>query len=283
MAQFSISLNISDQKSILRTFYKSDSLNLVCLKPFVPNAPFLIVSLLISPYYPSDIYLVKVNNRNIRASCEIYSKLTIKTPGIVMVSFLISRYYNHQPLLHITQLCNLLFHENFDDFHGACKELKLRIHWRPPTILKSILRTFYKSDSLNLVCLKPFVPNAPFLIVSLLISPYYPSDIYLVKVNNRNIRASCEIYSKLTIKTPGIVMVSFLISRYYNHQPLLHITQLCNLLFHENFDDFHGACKELKLRIHWRPPTILKASKKVYEVMFLVCKSMYILNVYSIH
>ena len=148
---------------------------------------------------------------------------------------------------------------------------------------KSILRTFCKSDSLNLVCLKPFVPNAPFLIVSLLISPYYPSDIYLVKVNNRNIRASCEIYSKLTIKTPGIVMVSFLISHYYNHQPLLHITQLCNLLFHENFDDFHGACKELKLRIHWRPPTILKASKKVYEVMFLVCKSMHILNVYSIH
>ena len=127
LAQFSISLNIFDQKSILKTFCKSDSLNLVCLKSFGPNAPFLIVSLLILPYYPSEIYLVKVNNRNIRARCEIYSKLTIKTPGIVMVSFLISRYYDHQPLLHITQLCNFLFHENFDDFHGACKELKLRI------------------------------------------------------------------------------------------------------------------------------------------------------------
>ena len=29
---------------------------------------------------PADIYLLKVNNRNIRASCEICSKLTVKTP-----------------------------------------------------------------------------------------------------------------------------------------------------------------------------------------------------------
>ena len=30
--------------------------------------------------HPSDIYLLKVNNRNTRTSCSIYSKLTIKTP-----------------------------------------------------------------------------------------------------------------------------------------------------------------------------------------------------------
>ena len=30
--------------------------------------------------YPAGIYLFKVNNRNTRARCEIYSKLTIKTP-----------------------------------------------------------------------------------------------------------------------------------------------------------------------------------------------------------
>ena len=30
--------------------------------------------------YPASIYLLKVNNRNTRTSCEICSKLTIKTP-----------------------------------------------------------------------------------------------------------------------------------------------------------------------------------------------------------
>ena len=37
------------------------------------------------------------------------------------------------------------------------------------------------------------------------------------------------------------------------------------------------------LRIHWRLSTILKTSKKVYEVLFLICRSMYILQVYLIH
>ena len=30
--------------------------------------------------YPAGIYLLKANNRNIRARCEICSKLTIKIP-----------------------------------------------------------------------------------------------------------------------------------------------------------------------------------------------------------
>ena len=31
-------------------------------------------------YLPSQIYLLKVNNRNTRTKCEICSKLTTKTP-----------------------------------------------------------------------------------------------------------------------------------------------------------------------------------------------------------
>ena len=30
--------------------------------------------------HPANIYMFKVNNRNTRTRCEIYSKLTIKTP-----------------------------------------------------------------------------------------------------------------------------------------------------------------------------------------------------------
>ena len=36
---------------------------------------------------PVDIYLLEVNNRNTRASCEIFSKLTIKTPEQRLFAF----------------------------------------------------------------------------------------------------------------------------------------------------------------------------------------------------
>ena len=39
-----------------------------------------IESLFIQNFYPTDIYLLKVNNRNTRTISEICSKLTIKTP-----------------------------------------------------------------------------------------------------------------------------------------------------------------------------------------------------------
>ena len=46
-------------------------------------------------YCPANIYLIKVNNRNTRKRCEIFSKLTIKTPewrrcrrsGVFIVNF----------------------------------------------------------------------------------------------------------------------------------------------------------------------------------------------------
>ena len=55
---------------------------------------FFIVLYNIQEYYPVDIYMFKVNNRNTRTRCEIYSKLTIKTPqprwrrsGVYIVNF----------------------------------------------------------------------------------------------------------------------------------------------------------------------------------------------------
>ena len=46
-------------------------------------------------YYLANIYLFKVNNRNTRKRCEVFSKLTIKTPepsrwrrsGVFIVNF----------------------------------------------------------------------------------------------------------------------------------------------------------------------------------------------------
>ena len=37
-------------------------------------------NVIVDKHFPAGIYLLKVNNRNTRTRCEIYSKLTIKTP-----------------------------------------------------------------------------------------------------------------------------------------------------------------------------------------------------------
>ena len=48
------------------------------------SAGFLLTTLngvlILITNFPANIYLFKVNNSNIRKRCEIYSKLTIKTP-----------------------------------------------------------------------------------------------------------------------------------------------------------------------------------------------------------
>ena len=41
---------------------------------------FIKTNKILSWFYPAGIYLLKVNNRNTRARCEIRSKLTIKIP-----------------------------------------------------------------------------------------------------------------------------------------------------------------------------------------------------------
>ena len=51
---------------------------------FVPIIQYL------NSLHPSDNYIVKVNNRNTRARCEICSKLTIKTPELVLVFLLLT-------------------------------------------------------------------------------------------------------------------------------------------------------------------------------------------------
>ena len=58
--------------------------------------------------YQNGIYMFKVNNRNTRTKCEIYSKLTIKTPershwrrsGVSIVNF--------EDILHLVLVFPLL-------------------------------------------------------------------------------------------------------------------------------------------------------------------------------
>ena len=59
-------------------------------------------------------------------------------------------------------------------------------------------------------------------------------------------------------------------------------------IFNSNSANVHISCflktpENQRLRIHWRLSTILATSNKSVWSMFLICKSMYILKVYSIH
>ena len=47
---------------------------------FLSNFVLEILLTIGSHFFPAGIYLLKVNNRNIRTRCEICSKLTIKIP-----------------------------------------------------------------------------------------------------------------------------------------------------------------------------------------------------------
>ena len=68
------------------------------------NSTESILKYILHRYYPANIYLLKVNNRNSRKKCEICSKLTIKTPerrsGVFIVNF--------EHILHIFLLFLLL-------------------------------------------------------------------------------------------------------------------------------------------------------------------------------
>ena len=60
--------------------------------------------------YPADIYLLKVNNRNIRTRYETCSKLTLKTP-VFNLKFLYSLFVfllNFQHISHLVLVLLLL-------------------------------------------------------------------------------------------------------------------------------------------------------------------------------
>ena len=56
--------------------------------------------------HPVDIYLIKVNNRNTRASWEICLKLTIKTPELAMF---FSRCSHGKILKYVCSFFNIMY------------------------------------------------------------------------------------------------------------------------------------------------------------------------------
>ena len=64
--------------------------------------------------FPAGIYLHKVNNINLGTKCEIYSKLTIKTPerfGFFIVNF--------EHISHVLAFLLVTFNMNLNDTDGV--------------------------------------------------------------------------------------------------------------------------------------------------------------------
>ena len=75
-----IETNIIRIKLKILTFFLSDFNVFVCWQLFACVSSKIVV-------IPAGNYMFKVNNRNTRTRCEIYSKLTIKTPKQCLASF----------------------------------------------------------------------------------------------------------------------------------------------------------------------------------------------------
>ena len=77
------------------------------------------------------------------------------------------------------------------------RQKKLKKHFNPESIQPECCQRFAVKGLQNLftnfrriILISKYFKKGPF-----------PVDIYLFKVNNRNSRTRCEIYTKLTIKT----------------------------------------------------------------------------------
>ena len=145
---------------------------------------------------PAGIYLLTVNNRNIRTRCEICSNWTIKVPE--------RRHWRRSCIFivnfeHISHLDLVFSIVNFE--HVIAGWERINASQCSPTFSAEYWKALR-----------------------------YPANIYLIKVNNRNTNERCEIVSKLTIKTPkrrhwrhcGVFMVNF--------QPMSHLFLVLLLL-----------------------------------------------------
>ena len=119
--------------------------------------------------FPPGIYLLKVNNRNTRAWCEICSKLGIKTPerchwrrsGHFIVIFehishlvLCVSIANFEHVIAGWVYCILDLLENYNAFQSNFIEITLRQGCSPVHLLHIFRTPFHKNTSGGLLLLK---------------------------------------------------------------------------------------------------------------------------------
>ena len=100
-------------------------------------------------------------------------------------------------------------------------------------------------------------------------------------LNNVNsLNCSNDINSLHAI--PSVLLTAFFKFRSFRSSHKFIAKQIFIWLY-ENISNhpWRRVFRNANLRIHWRLLTILKPSKKMYEVICLLCKKMYILKVYS--
>ena len=116
------------------------------------------ILIVFSIYFPASIYLFTVNNVNFRTMCEIFSKLTTKTPELPQWRLFSAFVVNFEqislvalfPLLTLNKLIMARFHESPNSYHqNKCSKLVIRV-FRP-----------FRKEDVNVNVHQTFIPKAP--------------------------------------------------------------------------------------------------------------------------
>ena len=150
---------------------------------------------MVESFYSRVLCFSHDNNRNTRTRCEICSKLTIKTSkrchwhrsSVFIVKF--------KHILHLVLISYFNFEHVTAGWGGYANS------WDYSTMSKTII--YHENPRKTTLIVQVLVQTGWKTSCAMIIKFVLAAGIYLLKVNNRNTRTTCQICSKLTIKTPN--------------------------------------------------------------------------------
>ena len=111
-----------------------------------------------------------------------------------------------------------------EDFFSKCDQIRRNLGIWPHLLTESLMENFIFCAVVILsISWSDFVCKWLPIQIKIFKNMLYPANIYLLKVNNRNTRKRCEIYSKLTIKT--LIRKKINISKYYSPKSTSPVTR----------------------------------------------------------
>ena len=114
-------------------------------------------------------------------------------------------------------------------------------------------------------------------------SKYYPANIYLFKINKRNIRKNCDICSKLTIKTPERRHWRRFVVFIVNFEHILHLLLVFLLLtlkqhgtiIRTYYSQYYSSMEAVN--VSWILYTIINHGSVIYSLAQNICRLFFVL------
>ena len=110
-------------------------------------------------------------------------------------------------------------------------------------------------------------------------SKYYPANIYVFKVNKRNIRKNCDICSKLTIKTPERRHWRRFVVFIVNFEHILHLFLVFLLLTLKQHGTIIGTYYSSMeaVNVSWILCAIINDGSVIYSLAQNICRLFFVL------